>query len=406
MDRNRNTKRCGMALILSCFTIFVSALTNVSEVHAIGSNDFHERIGTICSNKSYYNEHYGVLRSNGTLWDANRKKKLASKVKTFWFDDLFVHGGKTCRSQTNGYLMLKKNGNLYFVDFVHGKSKKIMKGVKDLPDHIGGEHYDETPYPIVKRNGKLYMLTVYASKIKQKYIMSNVSKAYMRLEEKTDRCSYYVLKKDGSLWGWGSNSYGQMGNGSRKYVKKPIKIMKGVKSFDITYDFLNTYSMVCLALDNNDKLYGWGSNNGDGLSESYKDYFTKPYFIMDNVKYFGKNDDYYGRTFLAIKQDGSLWLWGNKRYGYLVDGQEDNFHQNIAQNVLMADTNGESVCYLTNDKKAYMIKEYDSIKNRKLIARNVNTITSYLNNYYFIKSNGDLYRRVGNKNKKIFNKMK
>ena len=109
--------------------------------------------------------------------------------------------------------------------------------------------------------------------------------------------------------------------------------------------------------------------------------------------------------YLAIKKDNSLWLWGNHKNCFYADGQEDEFFWEIAQNVKMAETNGWSICYLTKDNKMYMIEEGKNIEDRKLVSKNVTAITNYEFDYYFIKTNGNLYESVGNKNKKIFKNM-
>ncbi|HUW65517.1 MAG TPA: hypothetical protein VMW83_12660 [Spirochaetia bacterium] len=36
--------------------------------------------------------------------------------------------------------------------------------------------------------------------------------------------SAYVLKSDGSVWAWGSNAVGQLGNGSINYSPVPVKV--------------------------------------------------------------------------------------------------------------------------------------------------------------------------------------
>jgi hypothetical protein len=44
-----------------------------------------------------------------------------------------------------------------------------------------------------------------------------------------------AIKTDGSLWAWGSNLYGEFGNGSDKSSEKPVKIMDSVASVTLGF---------------------------------------------------------------------------------------------------------------------------------------------------------------------------
>ena len=76
-----------------------------------------------------------------------------------------------------------------------------------------------------------------------------------------------AVKSDGSLWAWGNNDYGQIGDGT-------------------TY---NRYSPVPIGPDND-----WVMVSG-GFSHS-----------------------------LAVKSDGQLWAWGKNNYGQLGLGHNNN----------------------------------------------------------------------------------
>ncbi len=129
-----------------------------------------------------------------------------------------------------------------------------------------------------------------------------------------------AIKEDGSLWMWGYNVCGQLGDGTTEEKEKliPVKVMENVKSVGLG-DFYSG------AIKEDGSLWMWGDNGygqlGDGTNES-KDIPVK---IMENVKNVSFSDDHSG----AIKEDGSLWMWGDNGYGQLGDGTAARKHSPV-----------------------------------------------------------------------------
>lgn len=170
-----------------------------------------------------------------------------------------------------------------------------------------------------------------------------------------------VVMADGSLWMWGDNSYGQLGNGTTARETKPVKVLDGVTSVScgqwITaavkedgslwewgrWDYENHLSPVKRAADvaaaayasdasrayikEDGSLWWWGSYvkaKGSGVSSQ-----KEPLKVADNVTCCSINDHTFGlRQGAFVKKDGSLWLWGASwHYSEIsaVSGREDVF---------------------------------------------------------------------------------
>lgn len=121
--------------------------------------------------------------------------------------------------------------------------------------------------------------------------------------------NYAVIKADGSLWMWGSNGSGQLGNGTTVSSYVPIKVMDDVKAVDIGDNF-------CAAIKADGSLWMWGNNSYGQLGNGITDNSTIPVKIMDNVKAV----DVHLSNSAAIKNDGSLWMWGDNSHGQLGNG--------------------------------------------------------------------------------------
>ncbi len=116
-----------------------------------------------------------------------------------------------------------------------------------------------------------------------------------------------VIKADGSLWTWGWNNCGQLGNGTTEDSSKPIEVLKGVKAVS-----LGSYDSAAIKIDGS--LWMWGNSNFEQFGTAVRS--NEPVEVMKDVKAVSMGYDYRG----VIKKDGSLWMWGRNEYGQLGNG--------------------------------------------------------------------------------------
>jgi len=114
------------------------------------------------------------------------------------------------------------------------------------------------------------------------------------------------IKTDGSLWGWGQNSGGQLGDGTTEHRSNPVHIMDNVVAVSASYDHT-------MAIKTDGSLWGWGQNSEGQLGDGTTIHSNTPKHIMDNVYIVSAG----GHYTMAIKTDGSLWAWGSNRSGRL-----------------------------------------------------------------------------------------
>ena len=122
-----------------------------------------------------------------------------------------------------------------------------------------------------------------------------------------------AIKVDGSLWAWGGNDFGQLGDGTTTTKKSPVQIRSDTNWQSI--DVGETYS---LAIKVDGSLWAWGDNDYGQLGDGTTTQRSTPVQIGSDTNWqsiaSGQNHS------LAIKADGTLWAWGSNYHGQLGDG--------------------------------------------------------------------------------------
>ena len=131
-----------------------------------------------------------------------------------------------------------------------------------------------------------------------------------------------ALKKDGTIWGWGGNWVGQLGDGStdllpimdgyekasKRMVSKPQQI-----GHDLNWTAIAVGGEHVLALKKDGSLWGWGRNDFGQLGDGTSSHRSTPVRIGTGTNWamIVAGGGFSGGHSAAIKTDGSLWVWGD-----------------------------------------------------------------------------------------------
>lgn len=222
-----------------------------------------------------YNTYYGRL-SDGTLWRWGKsymtpQKLNFSDVDDFVVDSYYESGIYILSGGTLQYYNM--DGAVPVNDFNYGKP---MTGVKKI-----------TAYN-----------NVYSSD-----------------------CSYYALKQDGSVWAWGRNQYGQLGDGTTTNRSQAVQTDISEPIVDVIARFGYT-----VFLTESGNLYGAGDGFGatpvlitDGVSAIAKDYGNSEFFTAQK----GQTLYHYCQNSVhrTVPVQGSSHMLGYNRDFYIQDGK-------------------------------------------------------------------------------------
>lgn len=127
--------------------------------------------------------------------------------------------------------------------------------------------------------------------------------------------SNFAIKANGSLWFWGQNNSGQSGLG---FVSACVLLPTQVGT-DTDWKTIGAMSSHTLALKNNSTLWSWGNNTEGQLGN---DFFLGSYLfpIQIGTDTNWKNVSAGSNYSMALKIDGSLYVWGGNDDGQLGDG--------------------------------------------------------------------------------------
>lgn len=117
-----------------------------------------------------------------------------------------------------------------------------------------------------------------------------------------------AIRKDGTVWAWGANDHGQLGDGSKndRNIPAQVKNLADVTAISAGEGF-------ALALRTDGTVWAWGANDDAQLGNGSKEDSSTPVQVksLTNVRAISAG----GSFGVALRSDGTVWQWGLNNMG-------------------------------------------------------------------------------------------
>jgi len=126
-----------------------------------------------------------------------------------------------------------------------------------------------------------------------------------------------AIKSDGTLWTWGANGYGQLGYVTGVDQTSPKKI-----DLETTWASVAAGDYHTMAIDTQKALWAWGANHSGQLGQNPDNYDSKtsPVRVDSSPEVKWLSVAAGGSHTVAIQKDNTLWAWGANDFGQLGTG--------------------------------------------------------------------------------------
>ncbi|HEY3488540.1 MAG TPA: putative Ig domain-containing protein [Candidatus Deferrimicrobiaceae bacterium] len=123
----------------------------------------------------------------------------------------------------------------------------------------------------------------------------------------------FAIQQDGSLWGWGYNGVGTLGDGTTLDQLVPERIGP-----DFDWSIVEAGMQHTLAIRNDGTLWAWGKNANGQLGDGTLTNRNAPVLVSAEPVWASVAAGY--AHSVAVRKDGTLWSWGANANGQLGDG--------------------------------------------------------------------------------------
>jgi alpha-tubulin suppressor-like RCC1 family protein len=165
------------------------------------------------------------------------------------------------------------------------------------------------------------------------------------------RCMTAAIKTDGTLWMWGGAGQGQLGTNDAILRSSPIQTV----SAGTNWKQVDTGADHVMAIKTDGTLWTWGCNALWGqLGDNTRIDRSSPVQTFSGGTNWTQVSGGFNHS-TAIKTDGSLWVWGRNTYGQL--GTNNTVNRSSPVQTITAGTSWLNVCAHMSSSNSAAIRD-------------------------------------------------
>lgn len=162
-----------------------------------------------------------------------------------------------------------------------------------------------------------------------------------------------AVDSGGSLWTWGYNAFGQLGNDSKTNSAVPVKVLDGVVSVSCGEDHT-------AAIKTDGTLWMWGRNYYGQLGTGTTADSATPVKVLDGVAAVVCGENHTA----ALKTDGTLWAWGS---GLQSGSQSAQTPAKVMDNVKDISCQDDCIAVIKTDNRVFL---WNRVSNEEMLGTN------------------------------------
>jgi len=272
---------------------------------------------------SFHSGRYHILDDDGRIWwwgalhlGSNRSFPTPICEKYYQSTKFLVcqSWAKNLADIYYGYI-IKADGTLWIVTKT-GLEPVCSPGVENKCDFDTSHGFKKSENFLISKNGEVYNGSPLVTKpIK----LCRINEETACLEYWSGVKKYFdglVLLEDGTVWSWGDNQWGQLGNGSADSSLTPQRVCANVvenQCIDYLEDIkdIYKYQKYAFAISNSGENFTWGALDA-GLGVTMNETCNQTPCLLFAKKFHGLSDIKYFSGKFALSNSGNVWTWSNK----------------------------------------------------------------------------------------------
>ena len=135
------------------------------------------------------------------------------------------------------------------------------------------------------------------------------------------------LRANGTLWSWGDNSFGKLGDGTAVSRSSPVSVVGGFTDWNqVSAGYFHS-----LGVRANGTMWGWGDGYTGAIGNNTDEEYSSPVSVVggftDWIQASAGND-----FSLGVRANGTLWAWGSNFYTQLGidDSQTEEYSSPVS----------------------------------------------------------------------------